>query len=90
LFGVTSTIARTRPSISASASAGSGTKPASARQGSARGSTPSIASDIWWLKYQGVGRMTASPCRAISIMAAKNAMLQPAVTATSAGSTRPP
>ncbi len=46
LLGVTSTIARTRSSISAAARTGSGTNPASASQGSGSGAMPNIRQTI--------------------------------------------
>ncbi len=44
---------------------------------------PSMSSVILWLKYQGVGSMTASPALASAIMVTKKAWLQPAVMAVS-------
>ena len=38
-----------------------------------------------WLKKYGTGTMTLSPAEASAIIAAENAILQPAVTQTSAG-----
>ena len=71
LLGVTSTMARVRGPISASACAGSG-RPLGP-QGRACVSTPAMSSHILWLKYHGVGTITASPAAATLATAAQNA-----------------
>ena len=42
-------------------------------QGKGRVSMPAVSSHILWLKYQGVGNITASPALAIVDITAQNA-----------------
>ena len=89
LLGVISTRARTcgLASSSAAARSGSGTKPSAAAQGRGTAPIPAISSAMRWLKYHGVGSITASPLPAITGMASEKARLQPAVITTSSAVT---